>query len=166
MEIQELAEYAKSFIESKTRPEGEMFWSMKDRRPDWIRDMVTAVHDNGSWLPDDFKYQMIVQSLDLLSEGVDPEEPQLEPDVYTHDLNKWFVSHLERAGYVDEATADMGHSDQGVVGDLMMGQIREKEEIFNRVVQALRERLEAIERDEPETFEESGPSDPHTWWPA
>jgi len=155
MDIKELAEHARSFFESKTRPNSEeIFWSMTRRHPSWVRDMLFHIHDDGDIFPDDYKYEYVVDFLDLLSDGVDPEEPQLEPDPYTHDLLKWLGSHSVRIGYVDEAAEDFGHSaNGGVVGDIMQGQVREKEEVFNLVVEALKDRLEAIEGGVEDEFE-------------
>lgn len=170
MEISELAKYAGSFFLTKTRvpetpgAEGKRYVSMKKRRPTWISDMVKKVHDNGNWFPEDYKYEYIDQSLDLLADGVNPEEPQLEADVYTSDLYEWFTSHSERAGYVDEATKSIGHSEQGIVGDFMMGQLQEREEVFRLVVDSLTERLKEIDLGEDEVFE--GPKkSPLDWSP-
>lgn len=154
MDIKELAEHARSFFKTKTRPgETENIWVHKERYPAWIREMLFSVHDNGKIMPDDYKYEYTVNALDALVEGMDPDEPELEADVYSSALLAWLSSHLERAGYVDEATKDMGHSDQGIMGDIMSGQWREKEEVFGIVVQALRKRLDAIEDGVRETFE-------------
>ncbi len=151
MEIDELAAYARKFFEQRTRPDGARFWTMKNRRPTWVKDMVFEAH--ADMTPDDYKYAYVLETLDALEEERNPEEPELEPDIYTHDLNRWFASNLERAGYVDEAVGDFGHSDQGITGDIGFGQLREKEEVWGVVVQELRNRLEAIEMDEPEVFE-------------
>lgn len=152
MDIKELAEHARSFFTTHKRGEEEIYVTEK-RHPTWIHKMIFRIHDNGNILPDDYKYEYTVDALDLLAEGNDPEDTQLEPDVYNHDLLKWLASHLERVGYVDEAAEDMGHSDQGIIGDIAQGQWREKDEVFHLVVDALKERLEAIEAGEDEEFE-------------
>ncbi len=151
MRIDELAAYARKFFTKKERDGGERFWSFGKRYPEWLRAMVREAH--GGMMPEDYKYEYVVDTLDALEEGIDPDEPQLEPDPYYSDLNRWFASHIERAGYVDEAVGDFGHSDQGIHGDIGYGQLREKEEVWGIVVQKLRDRLEAIEMDEPEVFE-------------
>lgn len=167
MELDELAKHASSFIVTKTRPDGESFITIKKRRPTWLMDMAKTVHDSGRWLPDDYKYEYMDQALDLLADGVDPEDPQLEADVYTSDLYKWLTSHMERASYVDEAVKELGHSNQGVVGDIMMGQVREKEEVFRLVVEVLNERLKEIELGVDETLEDIGPKrSPLDWSPG
>lgn len=151
MEISELAAYAREFFEQKTRDDDQRFWTLKRRHPTWVEDLVHEAH--GDMMPEDYKYAFVLDTLDALEEGRDPEEPELEPDIYTHDLNRWLASNLTRAGYVDEAVEDYGHSDQGITGDIGLGQLREKEEVWGIVIQELQKRLEAIEMDEPEIFE-------------
>lgn len=158
MEIDELAKHARGFFTRKTFPAepgrpARTILTLKDRHPTWVIDMVRSVHDDANWLPDDWKYEQIGETLDMLEEGADPDEPQLEADVYTSDLAEWLASHGQRPGYVDEAVKDFGHSDMGIVGDIMFGQVREKEEIWGVVVQKLRTRLEEIESGVEEEFE-------------
>lgn len=150
MEIDELARYAREFFETGTRPDGESFWTLTDRYPTWVHDMAQEAH--GEMFPDDYKYEYVVDVLDSLEDGTHPDEPALEPDVYNTDRLKWLSSHLERAGFVDEAVENFGHSDQGVLGDIGFGQLYEKEQVWGTVVQQLRERLDEIEQEEPETF--------------
>lgn len=51
-------------------------------------------------------------------------------------------------GYVDSATEELGHSDQGVAGDIGQGQLAEKEEVFGQVLDALAELVENQDDDE------------------
>jgi hypothetical protein len=165
MDIKELAKYALSFFETFEREKpAETFYKTKRRHPTWLHEMIFAVHDNGKIMPDDYKYEFIVNALDALVEGMDPDEPELEADVYNSALLAWLGSHSERVGYVNEATKDMGHSDLGIMGDIMSGQWREKEEVFGIVVQALRKRLDAIEDGVRETFE-TDPKGVKEWRP-
>lgn len=168
VDIKELAEHARSFFESSARrddPE-QQYWHMTRRHPTWIRDMLFHIHDDGNILPDDYKYEYTVDALDLLVDGVDPEDPQIESDVYTHDLMKWLGSHSVRIAYVDETVEDLGHSaDGGIVGDIMQGQAREKEEVFNLVVEALNERLEEIEAGAEDEYEGEDPKSVKDWRP-
>lgn len=160
MTLEKLAEYAKTFFDVKTRGEGrdaERIYVMADRHPTWIYDMLFVVHDKGGWLPDDFKYEYIMAALDLLADGVDPDEPQIEPDVYTSDLMKWFTSHGNRTSYVDEAVNEFGwDKDRGVERAIAMGQLMEREEIFHMVLDALKGRLRDIELGEEEVFKKRG----------
>ena len=166
--IDKLAEYAGKFFELRKLGEKE-FWTIKNRHPVWIFDMVYKVHDNGKILPDDYKYQFIVNALNYISEGNDPEEPpQFEADPYTSDLVAWLASHRERLGMVDEAVENYGwDKERGIEGAIASGQVLEKEEVFNRVMDALKERLVDIENGKRETFRKSsgGVVRPMDWEP-
>lgn len=47
-------------------------------------------------MPDDWRYQFIVDSLDALSEESDPDDIQPGGDIYTHDLTGWIHSRVDR----------------------------------------------------------------------
>lgn len=158
-EIQKLAEHALKFFTSKRRPparngdEGELFYLPTERQPVWIFDMMYDIHEKGRWFPDDYKYLYTVEALNYISEGNDPDSPELEADVYTSDLIKWLASHTFRPDYVDEAVKLHGWDDNGgIVTAIAWGQIAEREEVFREVVDHLNERLKAIENGEREVF--------------
>lgn len=174
MDLQELADQVRGYFETfhrgtpKPGDEVELFYKLKGYRPVWLREMVKKVHDDGQWFSDDFKYRTIVDVLDALSEGQGTEDLSLEPDIYNSDLLDWLGSHLERAGYVDEATKEYGHSDQGIMGDIGQGQWYEKDQIARIVVEALTEELERIDLGDPqemENTEESTRKGPKDWSP-
>lgn len=168
MTIQELADYARGFFETFTRgekkPDSEIFYSMKNERPHWIKAMVYAAHNDKS--PDDFTYATIVEVLDAIAEGQAPDELNLEADVYNHDLIAWLASHGHRPAYVDEAVEELGHSGQGILGDIGSGQYWEKREVGDFVTSALEKRLEnPSDHDDMETatgrekLDRGGPED-------
>lgn len=159
MDIQELADHAMKFFEVFTRAPEDSHWKLKDRRPVWLKDLVMHVHDDGRFLPDDYKYDWTYETLEAIAGGADPEDGanELEADVYTSDLYEWLRSHMERSGYVDEATGELGHNkEMGIVGDIMMGQVQEKQEVWRRTVAQLEERLDEIDVD-PDAPEEMEP---------
>jgi hypothetical protein len=100
----------------------------------------------------------VLEVLEALSEGQDPDDLTLEPDVYYSDQLEWLASHMERAGFVDEAVGQLGHSDQGIMGDIGLGQWYEKDAIKQIVVNALLEELREVDRGEPQQMEDT--SDP------
>ncbi len=155
MTLSKLAEETrKHFKLDKHKADGHDYWKAKDGAPKWIKDLCQKAHDTGGghlMLPDDFRYEFIVNALDALSEHEDENDAldSLEPDIYNSELHKWLSSHLERAGYVDEAVKEMGgHSDNGIDGDIALGQLHEKREVFFHVKKALEDRLEEIEDEE------------------
>ena len=85
--------------------------------------------------PDDWKYQFVLEAVVALSEADDPDDIQLEADVYNSELLQWLASHLERAGYVDEAVQEygIGTKDFDLMSCIGLGQLREKEEVLSIV---------------------------------
>ena len=168
MDIQELATHALRFFERRTRRRGEdetHFYTLTERYPTWVMEMVHSAHED--MMPNDYKYQYVVDTLDALSEGRDPEDglSEIEADVYNYNLLQWLQSHGERVGFVDEVVEEFGsHSEMGIIGDIMMGQVREKEQVWQSVVSALQERLDNIELDEPEVFERRGKKEGRKEW--
>lgn len=147
--LQAKAEEALSYFEHKQRPGDpeKTFWSMKDSRPEWIKDMVYQVHDNGAILPDDYKFAFVVASLDRIMDYDDPDEAsdEIEADVYTSDLYDWLSSNLNRAAYVDEAVKDFGGEPGGIVDQIMLGQAAEKREVYWTVLNFLLEQMQTKE---------------------
>lgn len=161
MDIDELARHAEQFFETFHRPgepEDVRHWRFRDRRPTWLVALVRdRVHERGHFLPDDFKFTYAVNALELIGQGEDPDDPRLEPDVYTSELLAWLASHRERLGYVDEAVEEWGWDrERGIEGAIAAGQLREMEEVYRAVADGLRERLRDIEAGEREEFERRG----------
>jgi len=152
--IQDLAAQVRDQFESRTRDNGDVFWCRKTeyRDQDWIMNLVHKAHND--MLPDDHKYEFVIDALDLIQELSDPDEPEIEPDIYNHDLIKWLGSHLSRIGYCDQYMEDYGaDTHAGIVRLLQGGQQSEKMEVYNIVLQALRDRLEELEDEEGEDNE-------------
>lgn len=149
-QLQKLADEVRGHFKTFRRGDDkEDHWSLKDDAPEWIRDDV-CYEAHGSMMPDDHKYAFIVEALDALAENEDPDDIDLEADIYNADLLKWVSSHLERAGYVEEAIEESGGEHPGFFESLMMGQAAEKREVLYSVRQSLEKRIE----DEPEEEED------------
>lgn len=143
--IQQLAEELRDQFETARRDNGESFDKLKTDAPEWMSDVMREAH--GDMLPDDYRYSFIREAVELIADAdadadVDSLRDQLEPATYTGDRLRWLASHLDRLGYVDSATEELGHSDQGVAGDIGQGQLAEKEEVFGQVLDALAELVE------------------------
>lgn len=141
MTIQERARLLHAAMERRTRSNGEGFYSLADGAPEWMQDAVYAAH--GDMLPDDWRYRIIRGAATALAGGDDPDDPYLFADEFvphqTADRLSWLSSHAYRASYVDDAVADLGHSDCGVIGDIGMGIYEEAAEVFGLLVSALAE---------------------------
>lgn len=172
MDLKEIAEEVRDYFETKERPpqkpgeEPTRFYFLKDHRPLWLVDFIRdEIHEGGSWFPDDFKYDTVVEVLDALSEGQDPDELNLEADVYVSDLVAWLSSHNERAGLVDEATEQFGHSKDGVIGDISLGQWYEKDQIARMVFDVLKEHHDDEEWEMEDVREPRPKTGPKEWSP-
>ncbi len=152
--IKKLAREALDQLTSDKRDDGTTFYTWKGNNYDsWYHDMAHKAH--GDMFPDDYKYEFIRDSLYIIEEASDlddvTQDIDSQVDVYNYQLIKWLASHGERAGYVEEATAELGHSkDMGLMGDLMAGQFMERQEVYSRVKNYLEERAEELDDDEAE----------------
>lgn len=132
-DIQTLAKEVSSMFETKKRDNGKEFYCLKDGAPQWVTDMVYAAHND--MMPDDHKYDFIVEALDAIADSEDVDDITLEADVYNGDLLRWVGSHLERAGYVEDAVKEFGMDANSFefFTALSSGQYLEKQEVLNSV---------------------------------
>lgn len=153
MSIQDRAKEAASYFETAHRkhaPEvraedAEQFVRIKDGAPEWVMQLAFKAH--GDLLPDDFRFQVIREALDALADQYNDDDDFEQAtdefaddvDVYTSDLTAWLGSHSSRPGYCDEAREEMGTDSRGIVQDIQRGQYMERREVFQLVVEALRE---------------------------
>lgn len=142
MTIQELAqEWLDWFVWDKDR---EIYY-LKENAPSELLEVVRMAH--GDMLPDNYKYEFIVEALEAIADYDGDEDDieeladELEADCYDSDLLDWLNSHSIRIWYVDKAVEEMGHGG-GIMEDIAMGQVEEKREVFFTVLEDLRENLE------------------------
>lgn len=132
--IQALAAEYRAIFTQKQRGD-ETIWVVADEHREAntgdVMELMAAVHEDRNILPDDYRYAYTVEALDIIAESEDPDEAEheLEADYQTADLVAWLGSGL-RYAYVDEVVSELGHSDMGVIGDIMAGQVLEKQEVF------------------------------------
>jgi hypothetical protein len=140
MTLQTQATEARKHFVLRKRDNGTQYWCAPDSEQ-WVTDLCLAAHNDGEILPDDWRYQAIVDALDMLEERKDWEEAldEWEPDIYTSDLTAWLASATWRVAYVDEGTT--GFSGLASEFDrLQAGQLAEFREVFFAVQQFLFER--------------------------
>lgn len=123
----------------KTRDNGDTFYCGKDRAPCYISDLCHYAH--GGMMPDDYKYQYIVEALEYINDNLDLLADSLdeidvydacEPDYMNHDLLKWLSSNLERMEYVDQVLAGMETPTLSTA--LMLAQSEERAEVMQAVI--------------------------------
>lgn len=136
-EIQTLAKEMLTYLEPHMRTNGDTFISQKEGAPDWVNIVCQQAHAH--MLPDDHRYRMIRECLDLIaeSEDLDDMDPDGLVDIYTADLLAWVSSRNDRGDYVDRFYGDIGGKRKDFVTDLMHGQYMEYSEILGQLRDAL-----------------------------
>ena len=118
-----------------------------DDAPDWIASLCRAAH--GNMLPDDYRYEAIAEALDTIGEADDEDDAQRRCDeweapIYNAERTRWLASHVERAGYCDEACEEYGAGpDVGVLDRIALGYLAEWREVFQSVLDSLKAEMEA-----------------------
>lgn len=153
--IAELATTAYNCFERFQRDgSDEVLWRTKDGAPEWVTDLVHEAH--GTMLPDDWRYDTIHSALSHISDTDAKDESDLADedhafcdanvDTYNGARTQWLASHLERAGYCDEAASEFGYDpDSGIFNLIGLGQYQESAEVWRSVVESLSEHRDAIE---------------------
>lgn len=152
--VVKLAGEVYSAFEQDTRNDGATFWKLRDGSPAWM--VQLCHHAHGEYLPDDWRYEFIVDAvsaLDDLGEDGDPDEAldTIEPEVYTAKLTAWLASNVNRLGFMGEAIEEFGVREER--GDtfgkafalLQQAQYMEQREVFGLVLDFLRNEVEVDE---------------------
>jgi hypothetical protein len=126
--------YFRSF-EQDERPDGSRFWTCRDTcRDEALQQLCFNAHDG--MLPDDYKYQFIVEALALLADHDADEASQLvEADSYTHQLTAWLHSSTSRVYYLTEALEVYAPKDGFQL--LALAQYIERAEVLDHVLTSL-----------------------------
>lgn len=156
MGLQERAAKLASFLTTTQRREGETIVIKTDDAPEWVGDVVHAVH--GDMLPDDWTYETIKDAADAIAE--DGEDAELEADIYTHSLLTWLRDYPGAVGYVDDAAEQFGEV-AGIIEQIQRGQYVAQAEIVAAVIS----QLELLEDDEDDDDESEG-EHRHEWGPV
>jgi hypothetical protein len=147
MTVVELAAQYLELFDQITRDNGDVVWVWKQNItiPQELVDLAQTAHDG--MMPDDYKYEYIVDSLALISEAEDNDylyelDSNLEPDVYNRDLLIWLSSNLNRAEYIDAYVQEycggsISSSDFDFYSLIRNGQWLEKQEVFHSVLSSL-----------------------------
>jgi hypothetical protein len=105
--VRDLAEQLAKALVQDTRTDGEKFYKLADGSPEWMTEVIHAVH--GEKMPDDTTYEFISRCADAIADGSDdPQDAisEIEPDVYTHDLTEWLHRRADHVYYLTEALED------------------------------------------------------------
>lgn len=123
------------------------FYSLKRGSPQWMTDAIREAHSG--IFPNDWIYHSCKNIAGSMSD-TDPSDwddrvsewADGEVDVYNADRTRWLASHLDFGSEVDDAVEELGHSDQGIFGDIGIGQYCVLQRIAYALIQAVRAQAE------------------------
>lgn len=134
-QLQERARELSDALEVAKRTDDTEYTRLREGSPEWMTDAIRTAH--GDMFPDDIRYEFIAEAADLLAEADDPDDIEVEADIYTHDLTRWLASRADRFGYCDEAHAEYGGDFKDTIQLLQLGQWAEKREVLDQLRAAL-----------------------------
>lgn len=148
----ELATAFAAAFTTDTRNDGATFYKLADGSPKWMSDAVMTAHDD--IMPNDWVYEQCSRVADRMAD-TDPEKwedycgewADSMVDIYNADRTAWLASHLAFAAVVDDAVEELGHSDQGIFGDIGIGQYVFIQQIAGYLIQAVNNKAEASDED-------------------
>lgn len=98
--------------------------SLRDDRPEWLYETVKAAH--GGELPNDWRYQAVMEALSAMEENAEDFELNDEGDeidsqaveevadgirsIYTADVLQWYADCISRTAYTEDAHDLLGAS--------------------------------------------------------
>ncbi len=132
MTLEEKATYMSTFFTTKTVDRG-VITIPKPEAPDYVTDFCRFCHNDAKMLPDNHRYEMIVEALEAIVEEVE----FVEPPIYYAQMTGWLSSHLERLGYCDEAMKEGGGPYTSITDILQAGWMLEFEEVRQQVTEWL-----------------------------
>jgi len=145
--IQSVATEINKQFEYKERTDGTKYYCLKDEHPEWMRELIHAVH--GDKLPDDTTYEFIADAVDILSELSEQATEddardrisEIEADVYTSDLTGWLNRRNDHVYYITQALDEFGPFDDGFKL-LATAQYLHKQEVANDVLAQIIKHIE------------------------
>ena len=167
--IRERAQWHRNNFERGEReselPTRGKIWVLKDRKAVTSGDsrndhptteLVRQAHidpDGDQMLPDDWRYEYIVDALHLIIETaayngdvyedawIDVQH-EIEGDVYNSNLMAWASSHAYRVAYADQQVVDLGIAgEDGIYSRLMHGNAYEKQFVFQSVLEFIQNEI-------------------------
>ena len=144
---QEIRRLEQLFTSSK-RQDGTVFWHCKDTVNDSDRDLVRDFHETDI-LPDDFRFETIVNLLDKLNEydfdsvdyirdnGIDHEIIDILVNFETSKLTAWLASHNSRIEWCNEAVNQGLIDGSDIIKTIQCGQYLEIQMIMNNILSHL-----------------------------
>lgn len=152
MNLQTMIEQMSQAFVKDTRNDGTEFVKLKDDSPEWMTQIIFLVHEG--YLPADEIYETVERVIDHLhDDGVEDEDTardsifEIEVPIYTSELTEWLNQRNDHVYYLTEALENYPDTKDGF-GLLGLAYHIYQQEIANRVINALVEKLEEFEDEE------------------
>lgn len=149
--LNKLADKALKQFKTIKRTNGEKVWVTKSTCPKWIKEMIHDAH--GDFMPDDIKYQFIIDALRDLSDCLCEDQDEIiseylhqwcEGYIYNNERTAWLASNLRRGYYVDEMVAEFGGDYTNIFDVINLGIIKEQQEVYSSIINALFAQLKEV----------------------
>ncbi len=124
------------FFEVRTTENGET-WRPVEGAPPELKRLVRNAH--GDYMPDDYRYNFIMEALRLVAECEDVETIKMIPDNEPSRLTGWLHSKINRLRYMTIAMIEYDPKDS--LHLLKTAQYIERQEVLEAVIDALRSAL-------------------------
>lgn len=148
-----LRELAESYLQYFKQLDNTYKLQPTENIPEELKTLVHNAHD--SFLPDDYKYLYIVESLNMIVDSTTEDNymeditSEIEADTYNHELLEWLNSNINRANYCDQYIEEYGElKDVNLMERIAYGQLYEKQQVFYSVLNELRKIVVNIEEEE------------------
>lgn len=138
-------------FKTDTRKDGTAFVCLNDAQP-WMNDAVHAAH--GDALPDDTIYKLCESAASYIADNHEDESEaeegahafaDSEVDTYNSDRTEWLNKNLAHSDYVDRAVEELGHSKDGLFGDIALGQYTQAFEVYGAILRGITDEAENAE---------------------
>lgn len=131
------------------------YYKLKIGSPEWMRDAIRVAHRTYDLFPDDWLYDNIHSIVGDMTD-TDPDDWEDRSgewadgcvDVYNADRARWLAASLNHAGIVDEAVEELGASDQGIHGNIGIGQYHLLCAVISVLILAIEEQVKEDEYEE------------------
>ena len=131
--LQQAAREYLGFFELRATENGEA-WRPVEGAPPEIKRLVRNAH--GDYMPDDYRYRLIVEALRLVAECEDVECVEVIPDNEPARLTGWLNSKINRLQYMTIAMTEFEPKDSLQL--LTAAQYVERKEVLEAVIEELR----------------------------
>lgn len=131
-------------FQTERRTDGTEYTKLLPNAEEWMADAVRKAH--ASRLPDDTIYALCARAAEWIAENYEDAEAarqngsyfaDAQVDIYHSDRLAWLAQSVAHMDYVDTAVMEMGHSMDGMSGDIGLGQFWQAHGVYFDILFAI-----------------------------